>query len=44
MYANELENLLKKFPNIYKYFKGIYAIDKVPRKLKELEYIIVNTE
>ncbi len=44
MYANEIQDLLRKFPHIAQYFQGFYACDKIPRELVEGTFFIGNTE
>ena len=37
------ENLLKEqFPEVHKSLRGIISIDKVPKKLKKTEFVIIN--
>ncbi len=44
MYANELEQCIKKIPMIAHHMKGIFPIDQLPDELRLYEFIIVNTE
>ena len=37
------ENFLKKhYPEIHSYLKGIVSIDKIPKKLKKCQFVIIN--
>ena len=42
MYGYEIREILKKFPEIFQRLKGIVPIDKIPRNLRRMEYLIVN--
>ncbi len=44
MYADEIKTLIERFPQIARHFKAICAIDKIPRKLSELDFVVANTE
>ncbi len=44
MYANTLEHLLRRVPEVYSHFKGFFARDEVPTSLAEGEFFIGNTE
>ena len=42
MYGYQIEQELRHFPEVYKNLRGIISIDKVPPKLKKLEFVIIN--
>ena len=42
MYGYEILDFLKKFPEVFSALKGIISIDKIPKKLRPLEFVIVN--
>ena len=44
MYSYEIEEALKHFKPIFEHLQGIFPIDAIPKYLKELDCIIVNTE
>lgn len=44
MNVAELRNFIEKFPNLLHHFKGVYFIDTLPRNLKNLSFIICNTD
>lgn len=44
MKSSELSACIKQFPSLHLFFNGIYAKDNIPKKLKNYNFIIVNTD
>ena len=42
MYGYEISDFLKKYPEVHERLRGIVSIDKIPKKLKKMEFLIVN--
>ncbi len=44
MQGNEFFQYFEKFPYLNKHFRGIFAIDTIPKVLKYREFCICNTD
>jgi hypothetical protein len=44
MQGHEFENYFEKFPELKKYFLGVFSIDTLPHKLKYRTFCICNTD
>lgn len=44
MQSIELEDIIKKFPSISNIFKGVFSINKAPKRIKSKCFYILNTE
>ena len=42
MYGFQIEDVLRKFPNVHKHLRGVVSIDQIPQRLKKMDFIIVN--
>ncbi len=44
MFGSDIEEILKKVPQVYQHLVGIRAVDEIPQELPVGHFVIVNTE
>ena len=42
MFGYQIEEALKNFPEVHGHLKGLVSIDKIPKKLKKMQFLIIN--